>query len=209
MSGTPRWSPDSRSIAFDSRPGGNADIYVIQATGGTPRRLTSEDAADVVPSWSRDGQWVYFASNRSGAWQVWKVPAEGGAATQVTQQGGYCPLPSPDGKFIYYTREADADGPLWRIALENGTEEMVPGFTKRTWWATWAVTDRGIYFINVANAPPAVIEFFDFQSKSYSTIATLDRRRGPGLSVSPDGKWILYTQFDRSDSDIMLAENFR
>jgi len=30
-----------------------------------------------------------------------------------------------------------------------------------------------------------------------------------GLSVSPDGRWILYTQEDRADMDILLVENFR
>jgi hypothetical protein len=30
-----------------------------------------------------------------------------------------------------------------------------------------------------------------------------------GLTVSPDGRWILYTQFDQRGSDIMLMENFR
>ena len=30
-----------------------------------------------------------------------------------------------------------------------------------------------------------------------------------GLSVSPDGKWLLYTQGDQFGSDIMLVENFR
>lgn len=29
-----------------------------------------------------------------------------------------------------------------------------------------------------------------------------------GIVVSPDGRWLLYTQVDQSGSDIMLMENF-
>ena len=29
------------------------------------------------------------------------------------------------------------------------------------------------------------------------------------LSVSPDGRWLLYTQADEDNADIMLVENFR
>jgi Tol biopolymer transport system component/DNA-binding winged helix-turn-helix (wHTH) protein len=72
LTGTPRWSPDGRWIAFDSRSSdsgkeGNADIYVTGAEGGQPRRLTAEVSEDVAPSWSRDGKWVYFGSTRSGS----------------------------------------------------------------------------------------------------------------------------------------------
>ena len=51
--GTPRWwSPDNRRIAFDAtRSGENADIHVIDADGGAPRRVTVEMSDDVVPSW--------------------------------------------------------------------------------------------------------------------------------------------------------------
>ncbi len=32
---------------------------------------------------------------------------------------------------------------------------------------------------------------------------------GLGLGVSPDGQWIIYSQYDVSGSDIILVENFR
>ena len=65
-SGSPRWSPDGSWIAFDSRPGGNANIFVVRPDGGKPRRITTNSAENVVPSWSRDGKWIYFMSTRSG-----------------------------------------------------------------------------------------------------------------------------------------------
>jgi hypothetical protein len=32
--------------------------------------------------------------------------------------------------------------------------------------------------------------------------------RWPGMAISPDGRWILYTQVDHRSGDIMLVENF-
>ena len=76
--GAPRWSPDGRWLALDSRAEGQPEIYVIAADGGTPRRMTNHPADDIYPSWSRDGPWIYFASDRSGRYEVWKIPKEGG-----------------------------------------------------------------------------------------------------------------------------------
>ena len=104
MTGTPRWSPDGQTIAFDSNLEGQFEIYVIPTSGGKPRRLTSHPANDNVPSFSRDGKWIYFSSNRTGEYQIWKIPASGGDAVQVTHNVGYVAFESPDGAYVYYTQ---------------------------------------------------------------------------------------------------------
>jgi Tol biopolymer transport system component len=208
--GTARWSPDGQRIAFDSRTEGDSDIYVINAEGGKPRRLTTERSDDVVPSWSRDGRWIYFASNRSGTQQVWKVPAEGGEAVQVTKGGGFAAFESPDGKFVYYAK-FDASG-LWRIAVEGGEEKLILDQLKPGCWGYWAVVDRGIYFVNTEAKPRPVVEFFSFATRRVTQVAVMEKDPAlgnPGLAVSPDGRWILYTQMDQSGNDIMLVENFQ
>jgi len=121
---TPRWSPDGGRIAFDSDAAGEYDIYVVGANGGKPQRMTTHPANDGNPSWSRDGRWIFFDSARTGEQQVFKIPANGGEAIQVTRDGGFAPLESPDGKFLYYTKALAATS-LWRMPVEGGRTTII------------------------------------------------------------------------------------
>lgn len=214
VSGTPRWSPDGRWIAFDSRSNmpdtdGNPDIFVISADGGQPRQLTKDPAEDVVPSWSRDGRWIYFGSRRSGSLQIWKVPAEGGPATQVTQQGGFEGFEGLDGKFLYYTKDRCVPG-IWRMPTAGGPEELVTDYHQAGRWRYWRVADRGIYFATGTSDGP-LLEFFNFATQQTMEVFRLVRgpeKYIPGLAVSPDGRSVLYARMDHSGSDIMMVENF-
>src|SRR5947208_3116929 len=60
----PRFSPDGKWIAFSSNRYGNNDVFVVAATGGTPRRLTYHTGNDEVVAWTRDSQNVVFRSGR-------------------------------------------------------------------------------------------------------------------------------------------------
>jgi Tol biopolymer transport system component len=62
----PSWSPDGRRIAFEASIDGNSDIFVIDADGGEPKRLTVEASIDSLPTWSQDGRQIFFSSDRSG-----------------------------------------------------------------------------------------------------------------------------------------------
>ena len=209
--GTPRWSPDAREIAFDSMDGTNRDIYIVSSNGGKHRRLMSEPGEDTCPSWSRDGRWIYFASGRAGTLQVWKTPSAGGRAVQVTTQGGFEGFESPDGKYFYYAKGRDVPG-IWRIPVEGGVETLVVDHHGAGFWRSWAVTEEGIYFVTAEMPTRPIIEFFSFATGDVMQVAILERPIHPriwGFAVSPDRRWILYTQIDQSSSDIMLMENFR
>ena len=202
--GSASWSPDGQRIAFDFTAEVGSGVYVIRANGGKAVRLTPDSARDVCPSWSGDGKWIYFASPRNGRFEVWKVGAGGGKAIEVTQNGGGCAIESLTGESIYYTREGVSTA-LWKMELRTGEEEqIVPSV-----WGSFSPVREGIYFISQPNAGNFFLEFLNFASGKVNVVIPMTVRPSEGLSVSPDGRFLLFSQFDYVNSDLMLVENFR
>lgn len=96
----PAWSPDGKRIAFASTRDRNGrtcfqecspspEIYVADANGGEPTRLTDSAADDGAPAWSPDGDWIVFASDRSNPraheYELWLLPADGGDPRRLTE----------------------------------------------------------------------------------------------------------------------------
>ncbi|MBV9085094.1 MAG: PD40 domain-containing protein, partial [Acidobacteriaceae bacterium] len=161
-----------------------------------------------MASWSHDGKWIYFASTRTGTVQVWKIPANGGRATQITRNGGWVPLESPDRRYLFYSKPS-APG-LWRLSLNGGEEEKLPiPDISGEWRSAFAVTKKGIYFIQPGHSGiEQKLRFLNFATGRITQLASIAKRVGVGLAVSPDERLLLYSQRDREGSDLMLVENF-
>jgi len=208
--GSPRWSPDGRWIAFDSQgEAGHFDIYVIDAAGGQPRRLTSHPSDEHSPSWSRDGKWVYFTSNRSGKYEIWRIPAAGGESAQITDNGGYVAFESWDAKTLYYTKYSGStsSGPLFAKALAGGGEQKVLDSVLSGGFVAF---EDGIYHIARADKEGAyLLRFFEFATGKTRVLTMIEGQLWGGLNVSPDRKTALFTVGKPINYDLMLIENFR
>jgi Tol biopolymer transport system component len=136
------------------------------------------------------------------------MPAQGGEAIQVTRQRGRVAFESPDGKSVYYAKSI-GNTSLWRVPVGGNDERQV---LESVTWQGFTVTKRGIYFVPKQHPDgSSSIQFLDFATRASSTIARIEKPlpSSIGMSVSPDERYILYTQTDQAGSDLMLIENFR
>jgi Tol biopolymer transport system component/DNA-binding winged helix-turn-helix (wHTH) protein len=206
----PRWSPDGRQIAFQYYIRGQTDIHVVDASGGQPHQLTEDVTNESVPTWSRDGRTIYFSSNRDGLDQLWKIPVEGGTAIKLTDSEAGNAIESADGHILYHSARFSSG--IWQLPIQGGTGIRLLEFPERGFWAYWALVEKGIYYIRSDGKDHFMIEFFDFTTRKAKLIAPLEKIPTPwekGFAVSADGNWLLYSQLDQHNSDIMLVENFR
>jgi serine/threonine protein kinase/Tol biopolymer transport system component len=206
---TARWSPDGHYIAFEAITKGFWEVYLMEYPGGTPHVLpTFPGANNGVPRWSRDGQWIYFySSHEKGAYQLWKIPYKGGTPIRVrTGDGGIYVTESPDRRFLYYSKFGV--GGVWSMPLEGGQETRV---LENTFEWNWTLAPGGIYFVDYTFKPHGRIEFFDFTTRSTIPFFSIERPvpQYGGLTLSPDGKSLLFGQSETDESYIMLVKNFR
>ncbi len=207
-SDTARWSPEGRYIVFEAITGDYYQVYVVEVSVGAPRLVsTFPNSTNGVPNWSRDGQWIYFYSiHEKGNYELWKVPFKGGAPVLVTGDGVYG-TESHDGHFLYLFKAGQPG--VWKMPIDGREETRVldqPGY-----WNDWALAPSGIYYLNRDFQPNGRIEFFDFVTRATTPIFALEKPASDfgGVTLSPDGKSLLFGQRELDESYIMLVKNFR
>jgi acylaminoacyl-peptidase len=115
------WAPEARVIddvqyRADGAPGflreGSRHVFVLPATGGTPRQLTSGDFDHGAPAWTPDGAHLLTSANRRedrlqhpADSEIWEIDVRDGAMRALTDRYGPdgAPAVSPDGSRVAYT----------------------------------------------------------------------------------------------------------
>jgi len=121
--GEPAFSPDGSRIAYVTTRDGNPEVYVMDADGANPVRLTTDPQPDGHPAFSADGSTVFFQSPRSGKMQVYSVGVDGtGLKALTTDSLSQMPAASPDGRTVAYVSYRNKSYDIWLMA-PDGTNQ--------------------------------------------------------------------------------------
>ena len=132
----PTWSPDGKSIAFQSNRDGHWKIWVIGANGENPHPLASDPFDEREPSWSPDGKSIAFTSARNGKFDIWARSVADGSLRQLSSgPGGNSRASwSPDGSQIAYLSDRPKASGIYVSDLQGHEHQvahltLVPGPT--------------------------------------------------------------------------------
>ncbi|NNF29123.1 MAG: S9 family peptidase [Gemmatimonadetes bacterium] len=124
--GSPRYSPDGTMIAFTSsgetpQRVGLGDVYVVDADGGEPRKLSdSHDRSGGLLGWTRDGSAVLLNESLGTTRHITALPVDGGPLRQITSGDGVLGAAS-------FASDADRMAFTWQTTDSPADVHVSPG----------------------------------------------------------------------------------
>jgi Tol biopolymer transport system component len=160
----PDWSPDGKTIAFQSYRSGTFHIWAMNPDGSNVRELTSGYYDDREPQFSPDGKQIVFSSDRppvgapagtaTGSYNVWTLTLATGQLTEVTHASGgvnyYYPTFSSDSKQITYV---DSSHAIESIAADGtGSSTTLYSDPANTFYSpTWSPDGKHLAYTELDN----------------------------------------------------------
>jgi hypothetical protein len=125
----PAWSPDGTRIAFTSDRHVLPEVYIANADGTNPLRLTA-GGINSHPAWSPDGSRIAFVSQRDGNPELYVVNADGTNPVRLTNHPATDgdPAWSPDGSRIAFSSLRNGDQNIFVMNADgSGVTRLTTG----------------------------------------------------------------------------------
>jgi len=125
----PAWSPDGKRIAFSRIAADEYGIYLVDAKGGTPRRISREDPRKKRGelAWTADGKFIAFSGDSPGGGaQIFLLSVDDSSQRALSQPQGqdrdWGPAASADGTQLAFVRSNGAGFPeeIFLMPLSGG-----------------------------------------------------------------------------------------
>jgi len=205
VSDGPYFSPDGARIAYSARAHGLIDVYVVDARGGVPRRLTWEPMGNRAIGWTPDGKDVLFASQQasySDFPRLFRAHADGtGTPTALPLPTAVRGAYSSDGATLAYVPffqwqpawkryRGGQTTPIWLANMKTLDIEKVPRTGSNDSSPAWA--EGMLYFLSDRNGPVSLFRF-DPATKQVEQVVANDGLDLKTVSAGPGA--LVYEQF--------------
>ncbi len=194
----PCWSADGRRIVFaagtwthNQNVPSDAEIYVMDADGTDPIRLTDNDSYDGHPSWSPDASQIAFESFRDGTHAIYVMNADGSKQVRITHSPGRQVLPawSPDGEKIVFVSERDGATEIDVIDVKGGDQARLTTVGEDS-YPVWSPNGQQIAFASRRDGDWKIY-VMDASGRNLRRL-THDKGSDRFPSWSPDGRRIAF-----------------
>ncbi|NQV31877.1 MAG: TolB family protein [Phycisphaeraceae bacterium] len=144
-------SPDGRQLAISgsSAQNGKSLIYIVPATGGTPRRVTDQGPS-YWHGWSPDGKTLAYCAARDGEYDIYTIPVNGGKESRLTTTPGLDDGPdySSDGRTLYFNSVRTGTMQIWRMNADGSDQQQVTFDKYNDWFPHPSPDGRWIVFLS-------------------------------------------------------------
>jgi Tol biopolymer transport system component/tRNA A-37 threonylcarbamoyl transferase component Bud32 len=183
------WSPDGRTIAFNSDRNGDMNLW-LHSEGETDRQLTSGPGGDYQPNWSPDGKVIAFFSSRSGQNDIWTVQLADTVLKRLTSDTGIHinPFFSPDGKYIAYHEDRDGRFQLWVMNADGSNQHQLSSDGAAGHFMRWSADGKSVI---IRAEPPGGTQILSVNVETGAVERLPDVAGGSHMSFSPDHSLVL------------------
>jgi len=205
----PIWSPDGNNIAFVSDRYGNNDVFTMQASGGTPVRLTHHSGSDNISDWKSENE-LLFTSARSFVQverqpAIYQVSTKGETPHRVMNSLGMMPKISPNKRFIAFVRggcrieresyKGPADLDIWVYDTKNDAYHQITDFKGNDFLPNWTNNNK-LYFISSRSGRYNIHKIkLDSEGKAEGSAEQVTNYKDDGIryfDVSKDGNILAF-----------------
>jgi Tol biopolymer transport system component len=200
----PSWSPDGKTILFDTSAKSQGDIYAIGDDGSGQVQLTSSKRDEWGARWSPNGEWIAFTTEVSfdnePRGKLWLMHPDGSAAHQIPKQADddiSYPTWSRDSTRLSYS-DTRGDCGIYSVGIDGTHRRVIVNSCNGH-----ALID--VVGLHLSQGPDGTLWYSEAPS-STSDLATIapdgsepvtltfdDNGRFRQPAWSPDGRTIAYT----------------